>query len=95
MRGGKISIHTVRQRMERLEERTNETQFPPIEQLFRKIEDKPELTKDFVEHMTFSSYPECKEASASALKAMLSRTVVFVSVMDAISRLLSPPPVEE
>ena len=96
MRGGKIPIHTVRQRMERLEERTNETQFPPIEQLFRKMEDKPELTKDFVEHMTFSSYPNCKEVSASALKAMLYNSNnldelrasgVIGSILEAIRRI--------
>jgi hypothetical protein len=74
MRGGKIPIFTVRMRMERLEERTNDTVLPPIEDLFRKEEMAAGLTKEFVENMTFSKYPEVKKSSASALKAMLMNT---------------------
>ena len=96
MRGGKISIYTVRQRMERLEERTNETKLPPIEQLFRSMDEEPELTKELVEHMTFSAYPECKKFSASALKAMLHNSNnlgelrasgIVGSIIEAIRRI--------
>ena len=43
--------------MERLEERTKGTVLPPTEDLFRKEEANPTLTKEFVEHMSFSKYP--------------------------------------
>ena len=62
-------MFTLRQRIERLEERNKETVLPPIEDLFRKEDPNPTLTKEFVEHMSFSKYPGTKEFSASALKA--------------------------
>jgi len=74
MRGGSISIATVRMRMERLEERTNNTILPPIEDLFRSTEPDPELTKKVVSTMTFVSYPGAKEASTSTIKALLGNT---------------------
>ena len=74
MRGGRISIQTVRMRMERLDERTSATVLPPIENMFKKSEEDPELTKELVESMTFSLYPGAKEFSASSLKAFLSNT---------------------
>jgi len=74
MRGGTISIATVRMRMERLEERTAATVLPPIEDLFRVGPENPELTKQLVDSMTFSQYPGAKEFSASSLKAFLANT---------------------
>ena len=74
MRGGKIPIFTVRMRMERLEERTNDTVLPPIDDLFRKGDPEPGLTQELMNNMTFSQYPGAKEFSASSLKAFLSNT---------------------
>lgn len=89
-------MFTLRQRMERLEERTKGTVLPPIEDLFRKEEANPTLTKEFVEHMSFSKYPGTKEFSASALKAMLHNTNnleelrssgVMGSIIEAVRRI--------
>jgi hypothetical protein len=74
MRGGKISLATVRMRMERLEERTTSTVLPPIEDLFRTMDPDQNLTKALVESMTFSNYSGAKQATASALKGMLGNT---------------------
>jgi len=74
MRGGTISIATVRMRMERLEERTTATVLPPIEDLFCVGSENTGLTKELVESMTFSHYPGAKESSTSSLKAFLTNT---------------------
>ena len=96
MRGGNIPMFTLRQRMERLEERTNETVLPPIEDLFQKDPPDVTLTKQFVENMSFSKYPNCKESSASALKAMLYNknnleglraSGVLGSIIEAVRRI--------
>jgi hypothetical protein len=71
MRGGTLSIGTVRMRMERLDERTKASILPPIDDLFAATQQEPELTKLLIDNMTFSSYPGAKEFSASSLKAFL------------------------
>lgn len=71
MRASNLGMFTIRQRIERIDERTKQSILPPIDDMYRTQRTEPELINEFVETMTTSHYPGCKIFSASALRANL------------------------
>ena len=68
----RLSVLTTRMRIERIDDRTENTKIPHIHDVYKRTDTISEnLAKDVIDKMFFSEYPSAKEDGVSALSSFL------------------------
>ncbi len=68
----RLSVLTTRTRIERIDDRTENTRIPQIHDVYKRTDTISEsLAKDVIDKMFFSEYPSAKEDGVSALSSFL------------------------